>query len=555
MDWLPNLFFSGHGVANGVVAICLVAIVGLAVGEIRIGAVKLGIAGPLFVGIAFGHFGLKMEMEILEFAREFGLILFVYAVGITVGPTFFQAFKREGALLNGLAAAIVVLGGLIAVGIHLGFGLPLEVVVGLFSGGTTNTPSLAAGMEMLKELKATTGQIGVPGQAYAVAYPFGIIGILLTMGLMRMIFRINVPASAEVWQKGLNSNSRPLETMSIDVSNQNVAGKTLAELSLVREKGIVVSRVMRAGTQRTASWDDTIAVGDTVLAVGQRPHLEELRDSLGAEATVRLQEIHSPITAQRFVATRAQSLGKHITQSAPLGIAITRLTRAGVELVPDRNVKLQFGDQLTCVGEPDKLDQYAKVIGNEAKALQHTQMIPIFLGIFLGVLLGSIPMFIPGLPAPIKLGLAGGPVVIAIILSRIGHLGPLVWHMPPATTNALREIGITMFMCCVGIYAGKSFINTVFHGDGLKWMACATLITFVPLFVVGLVGRAVFKLNYLTLCGILAGSMTDPPALAFANALYPSDAQATGYATVYPLTMCLRILAPQIILAALWAAS
>lgn len=555
MDWLQSLFIGGHGVANSVVAICLVAIFGLAIGEIRVGAVKLGIAGPLFVGIAFGHFGLKMNMEILEFARDFGLILFVYAIGNTVGPGFFQAFKREGALLNALAAAIVVMGGLIGVAIHFGFGLPLEVVVGLFSGGTTNTPSLAAGMEMLKEMKATTAQIGIPGQAYAVAYPFGIIGILLTMGLVRMIFRVSVEESGAAWTREVKTSLAPVETMSIDVSNPAVVGTAIRELSVVQSQGIVVSRVMRLGAQHTARWDEKIAVGDTVLAVGPRPRLEELRNSLGVEAPVRLQEVQSPVKALRFVVTRANMLGKHISQSAAFGVTITRLNRNGVELVPDRTVKLQFGDKVTCVGEQEKLDGFAKVLGNDAKALQHTQMIPIFLGIFLGVLLGSVPIFVPGLPAPIKLGLAGGPVVIAIMLSRIGHLGPLVWHMPPATTNAVREIGITMFMCCVGIYAGKSFIATVFHGDGLKWMACATLITFVPLFVVGLLARSVFKINYLTICGVLAGSMTDPPALAFANAIHPSDAQATGYATVYPLTMCLRILTPQVILAALWAAS
>jgi putative transport protein len=555
MDWLQGLFFSGHGVANGVVAICLVAIVGLAVGEIKIGVVKLGIAGPLFVGIAFGHFGLKMDHEILEFARDFGLILFVYAIGITVGPSFLEAFKKEGVLLNALAAFIVIAGGVIAVGIHFGFGLPLDVVVGLFSGGTTNTPSLAAGMEMLKEMKATAEQVGIPGQAYAVAYPFGIIGILLTMGLVRMFFRVTVPAEADRWQASIGTNQSPIETMTIDVRNPKIVGNAIGELPLLRNRDVIVSRYMRAGTQYAARMEDTICVGDTVLAVGPRPKLEEFCNSLGAEASVRLQEVHSTIKARRLLVTRANVLGKSIGALATGGITVTRLTRGNGELTPDRAVKLQFGDQLMCVGDDDKLNAFAKILGNDPKALQHTQMIPIFLGIFLGCILGSVPLFIPGLPAPIKLGLAGGPVVIAIILSRIGHIGPLVWHVPQATTNAIREIGITMFMCCVGLYAGHSFINTLIHGDGLKWMACATLITAIPLLITGFAARGIFKLNYLTICGVLAGSMTDPPALAFANAIHPSDAQATAYATVYPLTMCLRILTPQIILAALWVAS
>jgi putative transport protein len=554
MDWLYGLFFSGEGTVNAVVAISIVAVCGLAVGEIKIGAVKLGIAGPLFVGLLFGHFGLRMDMHILEFAREFGLILFVYAVGITVGPGFFQAFKKEGILLNILAATIVIFGGVVTVAIHYGFGLPLEVVVGLFSGGTTNTPSLAAGMAMLKEVHATATQIGIPGQAYAVAYPFGVVGILLTMALIRLMFRVNVAASADAWKKEQGANVA-VETMSIDVSNARVGGHTFSELPAVHDHSVVVSRVMHSGAQHLAEADERIAVGDTILAVGPRPKLLELRDSLGTEAAVKMQSVPSPIRKQQFVVTRSKVLGKHTDQSLMHGVVITRLTRAGVELVQHPSMKLQFGDQLTCVGTEDQLDKLAKVLGNEVKALQHTQMIPIFLGIFLGVVFGAIPFFVPGLPAAIKLGSAGGPVVIAIILSRIGHIGPLVWHMPPATTNAIREFGITMFMCCVGIFAGKSFINTLVHGDGLMWMACATLITFIPIFIVGVIGRAVFKINYLTLCGVLSGSMTDPPALAFANALHPSDAQATSYAAVYPLTMCLRILTPQIILAAFWVTS
>jgi putative transport protein len=551
MDWVQPLFFGGHGVANGIIAISVVAVCGLAVGELKIGVVKLGIAGPLFVGIAFGHFGLKMEMEILEFAREFGLMIFVYGVGIMVGPTFMQSFKKDGALLNAFAAFIVIFGAVIAVGLHYGFGLPLEVVVGLFSGGTTNTPSLAAGMQMLKELKATSDQIAVPGQAYAIAYPFGIIGILITMGLVRMFFRVDVPAEADSWLKKLFANRKAIETMSIDVRNAGVAGKTVSELS----DGIVISRILRAGAQHAVIPNEALALGDTVLAVGPRAKIEALRDILGAEAAVKLQDVQSPVQAKRFVVTNSKAFGKTISSFVSSGVVITRLTRGGHELVPDSTVKLEYADQVMCVGEEGKMAAFNTVLGNDAKVLQHTQMIPIFIGLFLGVFLGSIPFFIPGLPAPIKLGMAGGPVIIAILLSHFGSIGPLVWRAPPAAISAIREIGITLFMCCVGIYAGKSFINTVLHGDGLKWMLCATLITFVPLVISGFLLRAVFKVNYLTVCGVLAGSMTDPPALAFANAIYPSDAQGTGYAAVYPLTMCLRILAPQVILAALWAVS
>ena len=558
MTWLSSLFFSGHGVANGVFVLSLVAVLGLAVGEIKIGPVKLGIAGPLFVGIAFGHFGFKMEQEILEFAREFGLILFVYAVGITVGPGFFQSFKKDGALLNGMAAGIVVMGGIITVLLYYWIGLPLEVAVGMFSGATTNTPSLAAGQQMLIELKATADQMTKPALAYAVAYPFGVVGILLTMGVLRMMFRLSPKAEADQWERDRRAKLKPVETMNIEVRNRAGDHVAIHDIPAVREGGIVISRVMHAGEQRTRDGGELLELSDVVLAVGPRKRLEDLRDVLGVEAPVKLQEAPSPIRTMNLVATRTNVLGKRIFDLHFLdthGVVITRLNRAGVELVPDKTVKLQFGDFLTCVGEEKPLQIVADIVGNERKSLNHAQIIPIFIGILLGVLVGSIPFFVPGLPAPIKLGLAGGPVVVAIILSRIGNIGPLVWFMPPGTTNTIREIGITMFMSCVGVYAGKSFIATVIHGDGLLWMACAALITAVPIIIIGLIALSIFKMNYLTTCGLLAGSCTDPPALAFANALIPSEAQATAYATVYPLTMCLRIMTPQVILALLWAVS
>jgi len=555
MDWIHNLLFGGQGVANSVVVMSLVAVVGAALGTAKIGSVRLGIAGPLFVGIVFGHFGLKMEAATMEFARDFGLILFVYAIGIMVGPGVFQAFKKEGVLANALAASIVVLGGLIAAGAHFLFGIPLEVVVGLLAGGTTNTPALAAGTEMLKELRAAPAQVALPGQAYAVAYPFGIVGILLAMGLVRRVFRIDAQADGDAWQRKMRPEPQPVEAMNIDVHAPDVIGKSIGDLEHVRKRKIVVSRLMRRGVQRVAGMDESFAAGDTVLAVGPRNKLAEFRDNLGRESAARLQEMPSRVKARRFLVTRPQTLGSSISRAAEYGVTITRLTRAGVELVPDAAVTLQFGDQIVCVGEQDKLDVFAEAIGNDAKALQRTPIVPIFLGLLLGVALGSVPLFVPGLPASVKLGLAGGPVIVAILLSCIGHIGPVVWYMPPAVTNAIREIGITMFMSCVGLFAGKSFFTTVFHGAGLTWMACGALVTFLPIVAVGLVARAVFKINYLTICGVLAGSMTDPPALAYANDIYPSDAQATAYTAVYPLTMCLRILAPQILLAAFWIAS
>jgi putative transport protein len=556
--WFHDLFFSGAGTANAVMVIAVVSVVGLAFGELKFGPVHLGIAGPLFIGLALGHVGFKMNMDILGFARDFGLVLFVYAIGIRVGPGFFAAFRRDGALLNAFTFCIVAMGGLIAVGIHYVVGLPLEVVTGLFSGGTTNTPSMAAAQQMLTSLHATPDQVAVPGLAYAVSYPFGIIGILLTMGLIRMMFRIDVPAEAAAFAQSRVPSQPPSERMSIEVRCQAMEGVALPQIPGLRDvaMGVIVSRMMHDGSQHVAMPSDVFHVGDVVLANGPRPQLEKLRDILGIEAPVPLHEIDSPLASRDMLVTRNKIVGKHIADlhiRDLYGVTITRLNRSGIDLTPSPSVRLQFGDYISCVGEEVRLKQVEVIVGNQASALNHTQIIPIFIGIMLGVVLGSIPIYIPGVPVPLALGLAGGPVVVAIILSRIGSIGSLRWSMPPDTIDTVRELGISLFMACVGIYAGKTFVATVMNGDGLLWMVCATLITFIPIMLVALVARAVFKVNYLTLCGVLAGSMTDPPALAFANGINPSQAQATSYAAVYPLTMCLRIVTPQIILALLWA--
>jgi putative transport protein len=558
--WFTNLFFSGAGTANAVMVIAVVAVLGLAFGNIKFGPIQLGIAGPLFVGIALGHFGFKMNMDILGFARDFGLVLFVYAIGIRVGPGFFSAFKKDGALLNGFAVAIVVLGALIAVAIHYTVGLPLEVVTGLLAGGTTNTPSLGAAQSMLATLHGTPAQVGMPGLAYAVAYPFGIIGILLTMGFVRMLFRVDVPTEAAAFTASRSPNRPAIERMSIEIRTQTVEGVPLPQVPGLRDvsMGVIVSRLMHDGSQHVAIPSDVFHVGDVVLCNGPRPQLEKLRDILGIEAPLALHEMDSPLASRDMLVTQTKIVGKHIADlhiRDLYGVTITRLNRAGTDLTPSPSAKLQFGDYISCVGEEIRLKQVEAILGNQSSAFNHTQIIPIFIGITLGVLLGSIPIYIPGVPAPLALGLAGGPVIVAIILARIGTIGPLRWNMPPDTIDTVRELGISLFMACVGIYAGKSFIATVMNGDGLLWMGCAALITFIPLCLVGLVARGVFKVNYLTLCGVLTGSMTDPPAISFANAMSPSQAQSTGYAAVYPLTMCLRILSPQLILAILWVIS
>lgn len=557
LAWASSLFFSGHGVANALMVMTVVSTLGLMLGEVRIGPVKLGIAGPLFVGLALGHFGFLIDSEIRDFAQSFGLILFVYAIGVTVGPGFFESFRREGALLNGLAVGIVVLGGLIAVGIAEVVGLPLEVVVGLLSGATTNTPSLAASTQMLHSLHVSAAQAMAPGLGYAVSYPFGVIGILLAMAILRRLFGVNLADEARGWNETRQKTAIALHRMSIEVRTGPEEGILVRDVPGPREFGTVISRILHDGVQRVALPEDRLMRGDVVLVVGPEARLAALRDLLGVEAAEPLEPLAGRVRSLRLVVTRRQALGHTIADlhlRAGHRVTITRLIRTGVELVPDGLTRLAFGDDLVCVGADSDLKVVAGILGNQKTALQFPQIIPIFLGLALGVLLGCIPIYLPGVPAPLSLGLAGGPVVAAILLSRMGNLGPLVWQLPPGVTHTLRELGVTLFMSCVGVNAGGSFVSTLVNGDGLLWMLCAAVITLLPLMIIGVIGRATFRLNHLTLCGVLAGSMTDPPALAFANALAPSQAQATAYAAVYPLTMCLRILSPQIILALLWAA-
>lgn len=556
LAWAYSLFLSGQGVANGLMVMTVVATLGLLLGEVRIGPVRLGIAGPLFVGIALGHLGFRIESEVREFAQSFGLILFVYAIGITVGPGFFQSFRREGALLNGLAVGVTVLGALISVAIFEIVGIPLEVIVGLLSGAVTNTPALAAASQMLHSLDVTDAQRMAPGLGYAVAYPFGVIGILLAMGILRRLFGVKLADEAQAWNRERQQAATRLSRMSIEVRTGPEEGILVRDVPGPHEFGTVISRIRHDGEERVARPEDRLVRGDVVLVVGPQERLEALRNLLGVEAAQPLLPSEGPVRSLRLVVTRHQAVGHSLAElhlRAGHRVTITRLIRAGIELVPDGQARLVFGDYLVCVGTEADLRVVSGILGNQTSALQFPQIIPIFLGLALGVLLGSIPIYIPGVPAPLSLGLAGGPVVAAILLSRMGSLGPLVWHMPPGATHTLRELGVTLFMSCVGVNAGSSFVATLVHGDGLLWMLCGAFITLLPLLIVGIIARATFHLNHLTLCGVLAGSMTDPPALAFANSLIPSQAQATAYAAVYPLTMCLRILTPQILLALLWA--
>lgn len=566
MDWLIDLFWV-DSVAHAVLLLGLVASTGLTIGSIRIRGINLGIAGVLFSGLIFGHlygrYGIAAEdiegglnSHVMHFAMEFGLILFVYTIGVQVGPGFLASLRKQGLPLNIMAASIVLLGALITVGIHYVGKVDTPAAVGLFSGATTNTPSLGAAQQALKDKFAhdpalspeqAEAMIRQPGLGYAVAYPFGIIGIILAMLIIRWMFRIDTPAEVQALAALGVEKDKSLKVMNIEVRNVNLFGKTINEIPALSHLGVVISRVHRAGESFIAHGPTVLQQGDVLLTVGEENRLRELRDVVGVESTVDVRSLPSSITARRVVVTRSGVLGKSIAElrlADRFGVMVTRLARAEIEIPPART-RLQFGDTAVVVGEEQSIHAAAAVLGNEVKKLNHTQIIPIFVGIVLGVILGSWPINIPGLTVPVKLGLAGGPLIVAIVLSRLGHIGPLVWHMPIGANLALREIGIVLFLACVGLRSGERFLSTLLEGDGLYWMLMGALITFVPIMVVGVVGRAMYKLNYLTLCGLLAGSMTDPPALAFAGTVTNSDAPSVSYATVYPLTMLLRVLCAQ----------
>ncbi|OYD86313.1 putative transporter [Azospirillum brasilense] len=559
MTVLIDLFNGLPDIARIMLMLSVVAASGLALGQIKVRGVGLGIGGVLFAGIAAGHaakaLGLTFDHHVLHFMREFGLILFVYTIGVQVGPGFFAALKKSGLTLNLLAAALVGLGVLVAVAIHEIGGVPLPAVLGIFSGAVTNTPSLGAAQEMLREVGAAAAEINTPSLGYAVAYPFGIVGILITMGLIRVLFRIDPAAEAEAFERRRRAQVETLETLDVAVRNRSAMGLPLRDMELFGDQGVMVSRLLREGRLQVPHPDTCLRAGDVVHLVGPRVKLETTKRLLGEAAEVTLTTKGTDMRWDRLVVTNEHVLGKAIGQldlADAYDVVVSRVNRAGVELVPSPALHLQFGDILTAIGKPSDLQRVAALMGNSARRLQQVEFVPVFIGILLGVLLGSIPFYIPGMPAPLKLGLAGGPLVAAILLARIGHVGPLVWFMPPAANMALREIGIVLFLAVVGLMSGDRFVETLVHGDGLLWIGCGVLVTLIPLLVVGVVARAFARQNYLTICGLLSGSMTDPPALAFANAMSASEAPALAYATVYPMVMFLRILAPQLIVLFLW---
>ncbi|MDL5055580.1 putative transporter [Oscillatoria laete-virens NRMC-F 0139] len=548
MELIQSLLF-GEGAAHTVFVLSLLTAIGLYLGNLKFGGISLGIAGVLFAGLLFGHLGIGVDERVADFAREFGLILFVYTIGLQVGPGFLFT-QKQGLHANLLAAGIVVTGWLTALAIFKISGIELGAIVGILSGATTNTPSLGAAQQALRlNPQLTNEMIQLPAMGYAVAYPMGILGIILAMFAVKWFFRVNVAEETALVTRELDKTRNQITTMNIVIENANLDGRTIDEIPSYKQLGVVISRLMRGGELLTPTGVTTLKTGDIIHAVGPKEKLDELLLITGRVSEQDLKAIPGCLSSKRIIVSQQSATGKSIGEISihpDYQVTITRISRAEVEFTASPNLRLQFGDTVLAVGEEKDLEQFARAVGNSPKQLNHPQLIPFFLGISLGVLVGMIPFTIPGIPAPVKLGLAGGPLIVALILSRLGRIGPMSFYMPISANFMLREVGITLFLACVGLKSGHNFVATIMAG-GWVWVIYGAIITLVPLLIAGYVARALLKMNFVSICGILSGSMTDPPALAFANKMTHSDTPSLSYASVYPLTMILRVLSTQIL--------
>ena len=543
---LLSLLFSPESVAYSVFVITLVGAAGLGFGNIKFFGINLGIAGVLFAGIVFGHFGVNVNKETLEFLREFGLILFVYSIGAQVGPGFFSSFRKEGIRLNLLAGAVVLGGVAVTLFVARLAGIDIPTAVGMYSGAVTNTPSLAAAQQTLNGINPDLGNSASVG--YALAYPGAILGIILTMVLIKFVFKRQIAEDMK-YVPGTRSES-DFANMSIKVENRNLDGLKIKDLPASRELGVIVSRVFHDGQMTVAHDDTVIRTGDVILAVGKTESVRNFMIVVGSPSETDLKKVPSRILHSRVIVTRKEVIGRTLDQirlESQYNVVATRVARADVEFIVSDDYVLQFADNMVIVGEESGVAAAAALLGNSPRDLNHPQLIPAFIGIGLGVVLGSIPFTIPGLSTPVKLGLAGGPLIMAIILSYVQTIGPLNWYMPPAGNLMLRELGIVLFLACVGLKAGGKFVETLVLGNGVTIVLLSFVITVAPLIVVGIFAKFKYKLNYMSLCGALAGSMTDPPALAFANTMAGSNLPAMSYSTVYPLAMIMRIISAQVL--------
>ena len=554
MNWINDLLW-GEGIGHSILLLSFVIAAGIQLGKIKVFGVSLGITLVLFVGIILGHFGFTINHNVIHFFKEFGLILFVYSVGMQVGPGFFSSFKQGGITLNMLACGIVFLGVLTAVILHYATGIPMPTMVGILSGAVTNTPGLGAAQQAFSDMHGVSDNTIALG--YAVAYPLGVIGIILSIILIKYIFRVSFDKENEQLNSEDSSHTNEAKPISLIVKNPAIFNKTVAELSnLLEHRDFVISRVWRDSNKQIeiASANTVLQENDKVFVITTETDAETIKTFIGEEIDMERKQwirMESQYINRRILITKPELNGKRLGQlklRKLYGINITRINRAGVDLVAKPGLTLQVGDRVNVVGTETAVSNVEKVLGNSMKRLNEPNLITIFVGIALGIVLGSIPISFPGIPQPVKLGLAGGPLVVAILISRFGYHYKLITYTTQSANLMLREIGITLFLACVGISAGDGFVDTIVNNGGFAWIGYGFIITFVPLMIIGCIGRYFCKVNYFTLMGLIAGSTTDPPALAYSNATAGNDAPSVGYATVYPLTMFLRVLTAQLLI-------
>lgn len=549
MDWLESLLWDPSSVAHIVCLYAFVISVGVLLGKIKIFGVSLGVTFVLFAGILMGHFGFTGETHILHFIREFGLILFVFCIGLQVGPSFFTSFKKGGMTLNMLAVGIVALNIAVALGIYFIDGsIDLPMIVGILYGAVTNTPGLGAAQEALNQLNYTGDPIAL---GYACAYPLGVVGIIGSIIAIRYICRVNLKKE----ETELNTQEADMKHMPhmlhLEVRNEAIDGKRLLQIKDFLGRPFVCSRIRHNGHVSIPNQDTEFHIGDQLFIVCSEEDAEAVTAFIGKEIQVDWEKQDTPMVSRRILVTKSEINGKKLGSlhfRSMYGVNVTRVNRSGMDLFADPNLTLQVGDRVMVVGQQDAVERVAGVLGNQLKRLDTPNIVTIFVGIFFGILLGSLPIAFPGMPTPVKLGLAGGPLVVAILIGRFGYKLHLVTYTTMSANLMLREIGIVLFLASVGIEAGAHFVQTVVDGSGLLYVGYGVLITVLPLLIIGIIARLYCKVNYFTLMGLIAGSNTDPPALAYSNQASGNDAPSVGYSTVYPLTMFLRILAGQMIL-------
>ena len=553
MNWFTELL-TGNSIAHAVLIYAFVIATGVMLGKIKIGGISLGVTFVLFMGILVGHFGFTVDHTVMHFIKEFGLILFIFSIGLQVGPSFFTSFKKGGMMLNGLACLLILLGIGVTLSLYYIFDgeISIPMLVGIMQGAVTNTPGLGAAQEALRQLSEAgelTGHIPSIGLGYAVAYPMGVIGVLLSFIIIRGIFRIKLDKEEECLSAQRESTETP-NWISIKVTNESLVDCTLSQCQNMIRRQFIASRLFTGTEVIVPSEDTRLRLGDILSIIVNDADEKSVVAFMGKKVDYVWEDSENTMVSRRIVVTQSNINGKTIGSLAlrsVYGVNITRVHRSGIDLLARPELYLQVGDRVTVVGSVDAIKKVEQILGNTLKRLNEPHLITIFLGIFVGILVGSIPIHFPNMPMPAKLGLAGGPLIVAILLGRFGYRLKLITYTTQSANLMLREMGISLFLASVGISAGAEFVDTVVSPDGLRWILSGVLITMIPALTVGIIGR-LLKINYFTLIGMISGSCTNPPALAYSSSIANNDAPAVAYSTVYPLTMFLRIICAQFII-------